>query len=41
MMLLSRDIQDLDSTQDQVSLIIRNATMKSCPLDPAPTSMVL
>ena len=28
-------------TQDQVSLIIGEAAMKSCPLDPAPTSVVL
>ena len=28
-------------TQDQVSLIIGKAAMKSCPLDPAPTSVVL
>ena len=28
-------------TQDQVSLIIGEAGMKSCPLDPAPTSVVL
>ena len=28
-------------TQDQVSLIIRKASMKSFPLDPAPTSMVV
>ena len=28
-------------TQDQVSLIIGNAAMKSCPLVPAPTSVVL
>ena len=28
-------------TQDQVSLIIGKAVMKSCPLDPAPTSVVL
>ena len=27
--------------QDQVSLIIGKAAMKSCPLDPAPTSVVL
>ena len=28
-------------TQDQVSLLIGKAAMKSCPLDPAPTSVVL
>ena len=28
-------------TQDQVSLIIGKAAMKSCPSDPAPTSVVL
>ena len=28
-------------TQDQVSLIIGRAVVKSCPLDPAPTSVVL
>ena len=28
-------------TQDQVSLIIGKAAIKSCPLDPAPTSVVL